>query len=161
MTGKARILIVEDEKDWREVLFEMLEGAGYVVEVAEDYASASRQICNADFHVAVVDLNLTDVADNRDGERVLEALHKFSKDTKAIIVSGAGETDSTRAKSEYGAIAYIPKPDFDPEEFLDIVAEQWLMIREANPVVILLRKGDEPWEIGTKGKRGIREESHA
>lgn len=123
---KARILVVEDNKDWREdIIKSELELAGYVVQTAKDYASASRELLNArqPFHVAIVDLNLTDVRGNRDGIRVLEDLRKFSKDTKVIIVSGTGGDDGPRAKSEYGAIAYLQKHTVDFEELLDIIAK--------------------------------------
>lgn len=124
MTKQAKILVVEDDEDWREEIVKSeLELAGYVVQTAQDYASASKQLREQSFDVAVVDLNLTDVQHNRDGILVLKDLRKFSKDTIIIIVSGTGGDDGIRAKNEYGAIACLPKQNLNLEEFLDIIAK--------------------------------------
>jgi DNA-binding NtrC family response regulator len=119
------ILVVEDEKQWREDTFrEVLEDEGYQVKTASNYSEAVAEIDRTVFDLAVIDINLTAVPGNKDGIRVLEYMADQGHQTRAIIVSGS---KAWAAAEEYARrfnpVAFFDKTRFDVVEFLTRVTE--------------------------------------
>ena len=109
--GAARILVVDDIEDNREVLRRRLERQGHVVECAEDGHVALAMISERPYDVVLLDLLMPGI----DGHQVLEQLKEApaTRDIPVIMISALDELDSIARCIERGAEDYLPKP-FDP-----------------------------------------------
>lgn len=129
----GRLLIVEDERDWRETLSGRLSEEGYAVEVADSYGAALEHLRRKEVRLSIVDLRLVNPQDpaNLDGLDVLrEALMWGST---AIVLTGLGPRTTARQTiyREYGVTEIVEKGDyFDLEAFVkETVAGAWRMER--------------------------------
>lgn len=88
------ILIVDDEKEWCEQLFDAVESENFSIEAVENYEAASHALLTNHFKLAIVDIRLVDGDPrNKDGLRLLADIDKDNLDTKVIIVTGYGTKD--------------------------------------------------------------------
>jgi CheY-like chemotaxis protein len=84
----ARILVVDDEAQTREMLLQMLEREGHEVQVAEDGAVALDLCRQAQF-----DLVLTDILmPNKEGLETITELRREYPQLKIIVMSGGSRT---------------------------------------------------------------------
>ena len=122
---RPHILVVEDEKQWREDTFrEVLEDEGYQVEMASNYSEAVAAIDRRAFDLAVIDINLTAIPGNRDGIRVLEYMAAREHQTRAIIVSGSKAWAAAEEYArKFNPVAFFDKTRFDVAEFVTMVTE--------------------------------------
>jgi DNA-binding NtrC family response regulator len=56
MTKKAKILLVDDEKNWRDLIKEVLEKEGYEITTADSGDRAIELIDSDEFHLVITDL---------------------------------------------------------------------------------------------------------
>ena len=110
-TGRARILVVDDEALNRVLLSTNLAESGYVVETAEDGGQALEMLSAQPFDVVLLDL----IMPNMDGYQMLahmkgdDALRRIP----VIVISSMDDMDSVVRCIEMGATDYLPKP-FNP-----------------------------------------------
>lgn len=64
---RGQVLIVDDIEDWCEELKELLVEQGFAVQTAQDKHKALQLLQSHPFHLAIIDINLTDEANNIDG----------------------------------------------------------------------------------------------
>jgi len=118
-----RALVVEDSEAWQQILTELLEDAGLVVDVAADLDSA-RDLMRAHSHrLAVIDLSLAGRDHrNRDGLEALAALQRHDPGCQAIMLTGYATVDVTvAALRAYGAVTLLEKNRFSRREFKALV----------------------------------------
>jgi CheY-like chemotaxis protein len=117
---KPRLLIVDDERELRDVLHEFFEESGYDVIEAADGRVALELLENSQVDVAIVDIFMPGV----DGLELLTVLRKRPKSAKIVAISGGGETQSGDVPLQVarllGAHATLEKP-FDFEVLLSHV----------------------------------------
>ncbi|MBR9985871.1 MAG: response regulator [Desulfosarcina sp.] len=113
---KIRLLLVDDEVGYLEVLSKRLGKRGLVVTTASTGQQAIQTLRNNDFEVAVVDLKMTDM----DGIEVLNIFKKMDPDLAVIILTGHGSEQAAREGIEKGAFDYLTKP-CSLENLLDII----------------------------------------
>ena len=101
-----KILIIEDEKDLREVMTRSLEKERFVVETAVDYPSALQKINDYDYDCILLDIMLP----GGSGLSILEELKKLRKRESVIIVSAKDSIEDKVLGLEQGADDYLPKP---------------------------------------------------
>lgn len=101
-----KILLVEDDKDLREVTRRSLEKERYVVEVAPDYRTALQKIEDYDYDCILLDIMLPDGC----GLSLLEVLKKMQKRENVIILSAKDSVEDKVKGLELGADDYLPKP---------------------------------------------------
>lgn len=89
MSGKARILIVDDEASVREVLSEMLASEGYETEQARDGDDALARIHARDFDLVVLDIMMPKV----NGLEVIEGIKRSKPGLKIVVLSAIGKYD--------------------------------------------------------------------
>ena len=89
-----KILIIEDEKDLREVMTRSLEKERFVVETAADYSTALQKINDYDYDCILLDIMLP----GGSGLSILEELKKLKKRESVIIVSAKDSIDDYLAK---------------------------------------------------------------
>lgn len=104
----ANVLVVEDERDIREVLRRYLERAGFSVLTTGSGAEALRLLASAD--LVVLDLGLPDI----DGTDVLREIHRLAN-LPVIVLTARSSTEDRIHGLELGADDYVTKP-FSPAE---------------------------------------------
>lgn len=101
-----KILIVEDDKDLREITTASLEKERYVVSQAPDYRTALQKIEDYDYDCILLDIMLPD----GNGLDLLEELHALGKRTNVIILSAKDSLEDKVYGLDLGADDYLPKP---------------------------------------------------
>lgn len=87
-TARFRILVVDDQSNWRELLQELLEPA-YTVETAASYDEAKKVLRRRAFHAVVSDQRLVDAdKENIQGIFLLDDVKALQDGTQVIIVTG-------------------------------------------------------------------------
>jgi CheY-like chemotaxis protein len=115
----TRILVIDDDRDIREILAEMLTDAGYEVVEASSGNEGIRLYRHAPFDLVITDL----VMPEKDGLEVLMELRKDFPEVKIITLSGnAYGGSSLQTSKALGAALTLRKP-FSEKELLDAVRE--------------------------------------
>lgn len=117
----ARILIIDDEEPFRQMLREVLELAGYEVEEAKDGLEGLYKCRTGKFDVAIVDLFMPE----KEGIEVIREFVRDFPNIKIIAVTGGGFTGKHNflpMADEFGAHKSLQKP-FGTREMLDAVEE--------------------------------------
>lgn len=104
--SKAKILIVDDEQNIREVLSIFLKDEGYTVSVAGDGQSALEAIKNDIFDLVITDLKMPKFS----GFDLLKSVKESSPETVVVIITAYGTTESAVEAMKLGAFDYIQKP---------------------------------------------------
>ena len=108
-----RILVVDDEKDIRDGLKEILSQKGYRIDTAEDGLRAVEKINQFPFHVIIADLKMPGM----DGIGVLRRAKDIDRSIAVIIITGYGTVTSAVESMKLGAFDYIAKP-FEPNDIV-------------------------------------------
>lgn len=106
------ILIVEDNRDIAEMLYEYLEGRGYVLDYAADGVTGLHLAVTGNYQAIILDLMLPGI----DGLAVCERLRNDAKKATPILMLTARDTlEDKIAGLDTGADDYLVKP-FEIEE---------------------------------------------
>lgn len=108
-----KILAVEDEKDLRDYLKELLLDNNYAVELADDGASALNYVRKTRPDLVLLDLGLPDI----DGKTVCTEIKKMYPDLPVLILTARNSTSDIVTGLNLGADDYIAKP-FVSEELI-------------------------------------------
>ncbi|MFH1156298.1 MAG: sigma-54 dependent transcriptional regulator [Pseudomonadota bacterium] len=119
-SGKAEILIVDDELSMREFLDVLLTQEGYSVSSAKNGKTALRMIESKDYDLILSDIRLGDIT----GLDLLKAAKQKNSDTVVIMISAYSTTEIAVEAMNEGAFDFVPKP-FDNRE-LKIAIERAL-----------------------------------
>ncbi len=101
-----RLLLVDDEVGYLEVLSKRLTHRGFKVTTASSGEEAIRAVRNWDFDLAVVDLKMEDM----DGIEVLKVFKRMDSALHVIILTGHGSERAARDGIAHGAFDYLIKP---------------------------------------------------
>lgn len=112
------ILIVDDERDIRELVAGVLSDEGYDCRTAGDSAAALDAIDSQRPSLVLLDVWLH--GSPMDGLEVLDAIKAREPDLPVIIFSGHGNIDTAVAAVSRGAVDFIEKP-FEAERLLLLV----------------------------------------
>ncbi|MBD3284865.1 response regulator [candidate division WOR-3 bacterium] len=118
MNPAIKILLVDDEEAFTDVVSALLTAQGFKVEVANDGRSALNQIRSASFDLVITDLNMPLL----DGIQLIRQVRAFAKDQRFMVVTGYPSQESYQEAFEMGVLKYISKP-FLPDRFINIVKE--------------------------------------
>ncbi|MCX7888245.1 MAG: sigma-54 dependent transcriptional regulator [Rhodobacteraceae bacterium] len=113
------ILIVDDERDIRELISDILKDEGYTTRLA-----GGSDECMAELNAAPPALMILDIwlKDSRmDGIDILKAVRRDNPDVPVIIISGHGNIEIAVAAMKQGAYDYIEKP-FNIDHLLVVIA---------------------------------------
>jgi DNA-binding NtrC family response regulator len=102
----TRLLLVDDEVGYLEVLAKRLIYRDFDVTTASSGEEAIRAVRSRDFDVAVVDLKMEDM----DGIEVLKVLKRMDPALHVIILTGHGSERAARDGLAHGAFDYLIKP---------------------------------------------------
>lgn len=82
----TRILLVDDDKDVRDVLHSILESSGYDVTAAADGSQAVELFSQGEFDIVITDL----IMPVKDGLETITEILEIRPGTKIIAMSGGG-----------------------------------------------------------------------
>ncbi len=111
-----RLLLVDDEVGYLEVLGKRLAKRDFDVTTARSGTQAIRCLRDHDFDVAVVDLKMEDM----DGIELLKVLKQMLPELQVIMLTGHGSERAARDGLALGAFDYLLKP-IDLEVLLERV----------------------------------------
>jgi len=103
---KARVLIVDDESNIRELLQEILSEEDYEVVTAEDADAARRSYATQRFDLVLLDIWMPDT----DGITLLREWSQSGELAPVVMMSGHGTVDTAVEATRLGAVDYLEKP---------------------------------------------------
>ena len=105
--SQAKILVVDDEPDIRQLVQEILEDEGYSVHVAKDGESARVSYAQHQPDLVLLDIWMPDI----DGISLLkEWSANGSLDSQVVIMSGHGTLETAVEATRLGAFDFVQKP---------------------------------------------------
>ena len=102
----VRLLLVDDEIGYLEVLSKRLTRRGFRVTTASSGTEAIRALRQWEFDLAVVDLKMEDM----DGIEVLKIFKKMDPSLRVVMLTGHGSERAAREGISQGAFDYLIKP---------------------------------------------------
>ena len=100
------VLIVDDEKDFREIMLKHLAHRDLHCDSAKDGATALKMIRDRIYDVVLLDVKMPGM----DGIETLRELKKIAPMTEVIMFTGHASIDSGISGIKYGAFDYLMKP---------------------------------------------------
>jgi DNA-binding NtrC family response regulator len=117
-SAKARILIIDDDKNIGESLATVLRGEGYAVDLAENGQEAIKKSEESFYNLALIDLRLPDM----DGVLLLTEIRNTVPKMVKIIITGYPSLDNAVEAINRGADGYMSKP-YTMENLLSKIEE--------------------------------------
>ncbi|MGY8986558.1 MAG: nitrogen assimilation response regulator NtrX [Sphingomonadales bacterium] len=114
------ILIVDDEKDIRELVAGILSDEGFQTRVAHDSDSAFREIEARRPALLILDIWLQ--GSRKDGLEILRIVKSRHKELPVIMISGHGNIETAVAAIKFGAYGFIEKP-FQSNKLIHLVEQ--------------------------------------
>jgi DNA-binding NtrC family response regulator len=124
-----RILIVDDNRELREILGEYLGGEGDSIDGAGDGREALEKYKASPYDLIITDLNMPELT----GIELIREVARFESNTEFIIVTGYASLDTAIEAVKIGAFDYIVKP-FRMEELKVVVknAKDKIALKKVN-----------------------------
>ena len=102
----SKILIVDDDKEYRENLKEILDNAGYPNDMAGSAKQAMQKLGDQQFDVVLLDFMMPGI----DGINALGEFKKISPNSKIIMITAFASIENAVVAIKKGASEYISKP---------------------------------------------------
>lgn len=112
------ILIVDDERDIRELISDILEDEGYTTRLAGNSEDCMAAINTEPPALLILDIWLKD--SRMDGIDILKAVKRDNPDVPVVIISGHGNIEIAVAAIKQGAYDFIEKP-FNIDQLLVVI----------------------------------------
>ena len=107
-----QLLIVEDDKEMREALTELMAQSGYVVDAVADGSAGLQALLTHDYDLAIVDLGLPRL----DGIELVRSARRRQRKLPILIITARDAVDDRVSGLDAGADDYLGKP-FELREF--------------------------------------------
>lgn len=117
----AKILIIDDDDQFREMLHEMVEREGYTVFSAPDGVEGMKIVNQKNPDLIITDI----IMPEKEGLETILELKKMVPEVKIIAISGGGRSqpgDYLRTAKYFGADKTMAKP-FTKSELLNSIVE--------------------------------------
>lgn len=112
------ILIVDDERDIRELISDILQDEGFTTRLAGNSDEAMNEINSEPPALMILDIWLKD--SRMDGIDILKAVKRDNPDVPVVIISGHGNIEIAVAAIKQGAYDFIEKP-FNIDQLLVVI----------------------------------------
>jgi two-component system response regulator PilR (NtrC family) len=99
-------LVVDDERDIRELLSITLSRMGLQVDTAEDLAAAQRKLAGQNYDLCFTDMRLPDGS----GQSLIELIGSRYPDTPVAMITAHGNVDAAVNALKAGAFDFVSKP---------------------------------------------------
>jgi DNA-binding NtrC family response regulator len=112
------VLVVDDDHDLCDNLWEILHERGYRVCIAHDFPEAEKKLAEHHFHVVLIDMKLP----TGSGQDLLRTLRNVDPEARAVLITGYRSEMEAKVQTaiDAGANAVCYKP-FDVEKLLSTV----------------------------------------
>jgi len=114
--GGARVLVVEDDEDNRELMGEVLQDAGYEVVLAANGAAGLRTLAEHSIDVLVTDIGMPGMG----GLEVARAAKEIAPTVPVVVVTGYAEREDIAKARGHEVDAVLVKP-VDPDALTSLV----------------------------------------
>ncbi len=115
MSGIAKILIVDDQRELRECLRFILKDR-YAVATVGEAEEAFKYLAEYPVDLVLLDLKMPKI----DGITALEEIKKINPDTEVIMTTAYAPVDTMRKAFNLGAFAFLMKP-FDIDKLINTI----------------------------------------
>lgn len=112
----SRILVLDDDKDIREIYVEILRHDGYQVDTAEDGQAGWEALQTRPYDLLITDHDMPRLT----GLELVEKVSSSGSSMPVIIASGSLSPSELTRQASSRAAAWLPKP-FSPGELLKAV----------------------------------------
>lgn len=111
-----RILVVEDEEYLRDLYLQILQEAGYLVEVAADGQQAYEKLMGGEYDLVLLDIILPKM----DGLQVIQKLAQGERfhPERIVFLSNLGQDLVISKATDYGVRGFMVKSDYTPDQLL-------------------------------------------
>src|SRR5690606_8798713 len=113
------ILIVDDERDIRELISDILKDEGYATRLAGNSDECMAEINGEPPALMILDIWLKD--SQMDGIDILKTVKRDNPDVPVVIISGHGNIEIAVAAIKQGAYDFIEKP-FNIDQLMVVVS---------------------------------------
>lgn len=113
MSDGLKILFVDDEKEYREVIAKIIRANGYEIDLAENSEVAFNKIEANDYDLLLSDLVMKDI----DGLQLMAKVKEKHPSIEVIIITGYGSVKNAVDAMKKGAFSYFIKSN-NPDELL-------------------------------------------
>ena len=113
MKEKMKILIVDDEQDYCDVMEMIFASHGYQAEVCSNGEEALEKLAEKTFDLVLTDLMMP----RMDGTQLLQQVKKKYPGTEVIMMTAYGTIEKAVETMKMGAYTYVTKGD-DPEKLI-------------------------------------------
>lgn len=100
------ILVLDDERVFRDEIKEFLETDGFVVYSSAKPSEAFEILKQNEVDILILDLKLPEM----DGLAVLQKVKELYHDIEVIMITGHGDMDAVIQAMRFGAVEFFPKP---------------------------------------------------
>jgi DNA-binding NtrC family response regulator len=114
--ARKKVLVVDDEKNQREIYKLILDDAGYEVTTAQSGEQALRFSRETGFDLVLTDYKMTGI----DGVTLLGELVRQDPSIIVVMMTAHGSVDSVKEALRGGAFEYLEKP-IDRDKLLEVV----------------------------------------
>lgn len=132
---KAHILLLDDEKEFVDVMQERLELSGYTVTACYEALQALKEAQSQDHDVAIIDLILKET----DGITAMSRIKLINPLIECIVLSGQGTLRMAVEAMKQGAFEFLEKP-CDQKVVTQIIDEAYARKREQDKRILRAAK---------------------
>src|ERR1044071_4759552 len=129
--GRNKVLVVDDEKNQREIYTLILEDDGYQVTTAQSGEQALRFARENQFDLVLTDYKMIGM----DGLTLLAELLKLDPSLIVVMMTAHGSVESVKEALRGGAFDYLEKP-IDREQLLKVVGNALARLNHIDDEII-------------------------
>ena len=104
--NQPNVLVIDDERDIRELLTITLGRMGLKVDTASDVADAKRHLAESRYALCFTDMRLPDGS----GQEIIQLIAKDYADTPVAMITAYGNVDAAVTALKAGAFDFVSKP---------------------------------------------------
>ena len=105
-SGRAKILVIDDEGSLRDMLSILLQREGYQVDQAENGLDGSKMLQEQDYDLVITDIQMPRMS----GIELLRKLRSEENDVTILMITAFSSTEEAVEAMKLGAYDYITKP---------------------------------------------------
>ena len=102
----VRILIIEDDKEMRSLLEDVLGEEGFKTESVSNGSEGLRKVTQEPFDLILTDIRMPGLT----GLDILPAIRRLQPEASVIVITAFGNEEVHRRSVEKGAAGYLEKP---------------------------------------------------
>ena len=152
MVNEFRILIVDDEFEYRDVLKSIVETEGYAADTAATAQEALEKLKSKRYHLVLSDL----IMEGMNGIELLERIKQEHDDLEVIIFTGYGTIENAVDAMKKGAHSYFIKSHAPEELLLEIEKVKKIIRLQQDNAILREQRPQRESLLETRNKKFAR-----